>query len=288
MERQQTSVSKTMTITGTIIDGRTEEVISGANIYLKSLRTKSTYSNEQGRFTLQVETTREKDTLVITSAGYLPIKSEIKVKDYNNLSFKLNKRKKDKISKDAELVKAALNGDQKAYGRLMERYRDSIFFMIQKMVNDRNDAEDLTMEAFGKAFSKLANYSSEFAFSTWLYRIAINNAIDHIRKKRLDVYLTIDENVEDGEGSMAPREIPGESRDPEEEMIKKQRILMMRGVIANMPAKYRKLIEMRYLKELSYDEISTITKSPLGTIKAQLYRAKELLSNMMDGTQGNI
>ena len=180
------------------------------------------------------------------------------------------------------MVEAALAGNQRAYGKLMGRYRDSIFFMIQKMVNNRNDAEDLTIEAFGKAFQNLSKYSVDYAFSTWLYRIAINNCIDFIRKKRLETF-SLDAGIEDDEGGKMNQNIQSNTPDPEELYIKNQRILLMRGVIERLNPKYRRLIELRYLKEYSYGEISKEMEIPLGTVKAQLFRAKELLSNILKG-----
>ena len=93
----------------------------------------------------------------------------------------------DKAKHDLVLVEAARKGNQAAYADLMERYRDSIYFMMLKMVKNSDDADDLTIEAFGKAFSRLEQYSPSFAFSTWLFKIASNNCIDFIRKKRIKV-----------------------------------------------------------------------------------------------------
>src|SRR6185369_13537595 len=97
----------------------------------------------------------------------------------------LNQKFSARAQEDLELVDLAKKGDQVAFGKLMSRYRDSIFFMVLKMVHNRDDAEDLTLEAFGKAFNSINNYSADFAFSTWLFKIATNNCIDFIRKKKL-------------------------------------------------------------------------------------------------------
>ena len=84
-----------------------------------------------------------------------------------------------------KLVESAISGNEQAYATLLNRYRTSVYHTMYKMVNNRDDADDLTIEAFGKAFKKLPTYAPHFAFSTWLFKIAINNCIDHIRKKRL-------------------------------------------------------------------------------------------------------
>ncbi|MGB0840030.1 MAG: sigma-70 family RNA polymerase sigma factor [Chitinophagales bacterium] len=275
-----------ITINGIIQDVKTGELLPGANIYLKSDRMNSTYSNDQGRFLLEVKNPEPQEVLVITSAGYIPYKNTVPLAKNLNIKINLSKRKTDRAQQDQELVESALKGNQLSYGKLMARYRDSIFFMIQKMVNNRDDAEDLTIEAFGKAFSSLHKYSPDYAFSTWLYRIAINNCIDFIRKKRLETF-SLDEPIGgDEEGTPVSRNIQSEGLDPEEGYIKQQRILLMRNVIERLNPKYRRLIELRYLKELSYDEIAKTMNLPLGTVKAQLFRAKELLYNILKKTKG--
>ncbi|NBC08218.1 MAG: sigma-70 family RNA polymerase sigma factor [Bacteroidetes bacterium] len=183
-------------------------------------------------------------------------------------------------TEDYTLVKAAIKGSQKAYQLLMDRYRNPIFHMMLKMVNNREDADDLTIEAFGKAFSKLASYTPRYAFSTWLYRIAINNGIDHIRKKRLHM-LSIDEPMDGDYSSDYSHNIPGYTLDPEQSYIREQRLELMRELLGRLTPKYRLMIELRYFEELSYEEIATDLDIPLGTVKAQLFRAKEVLGNLL-------
>lgn len=187
-----------------------------------------------------------------------------------------------RATQDYELVKLAVDGgDQQAYTKLMSRYRDSIYFMILKMVHNRDDAEDLTIEAFGKAFKNLPRYSPDYAFSTWLFKIATNNTIDFIRKKRLRT-TSIDQSVgEEDEGNTYASNIESTSLDPEENFIKEQRKDLMREVTDKLNEKYKILIELRYFKEYSYEEIASELDLPLGTVKAQLFRAKELLFNIL-------
>jgi len=186
-----------------------------------------------------------------------------------------------KAYEDFELVKLALKGDNKAYNKLMSRYKDSIYFMVLKMVHNRDDAEDLTIEAFGKAFRNLDKYSPEFAFSTWLFKIATNNCIDFIRKKRIST-ISMDQPIGGQEEGAAMKHTFGsDGADPEETFIKEQRMAKMRELVVTLSPKYKELIELRYFKELSYEEIATQLHLPLGTVKAQLFRAKELLYNMM-------
>ncbi len=194
----------------------------------------------------------------------------------------------DKGQYDYKLVKLALDkGDQKAYAELLDRYRESVYFMLLKMVNNKDDAEDLTIEAFGKAFKRLHQYTPNFAFSTWLFKIASNNCIDFIRKQKKNTY-SIDKSFENDEGGEMSYEIKSEGLDPEQKIIKKQKIKLMRGVVDKLKPRYKMLIEYRYFQEMSYEEISEKMDLPLGTVKAQLFRAREFLFNILKNSEGKI
>ena len=152
---------------------------------------------------------------------------------------------------------------------------------MYKMVHNHDDAEDLTIEAFGKAFRKLASYTPNYAFSTWLFKIATNNGIDFLRKKRLKM-LSIDDPLEkDGEQDFS-NNLLSNSLDPEERYIRQQRKHIMRTLLSKLTEKYRVMIELRYFEELSYQEISEQLDLPIGTVKAQLFRAKELLFDVLN------
>lgn len=193
----------------------------------------------------------------------------------------------DKAQQDLELVERAINGDQSAYASLMDRYRESIYFMMLKMVKNTDDADDLTIEAFGKAFRRLEQYSPSYAFSTWLFKIASNNCIDFIRKKRIKV-TSMDSGIQTDDGETMQIDARSNTRDPEETMEHKQKVIMMREVVAKLKPRYRILVEKRYFEELSYEEISEELNLPLGTVKAQLFRARDFLANMMENTKDTI
>lgn len=194
----------------------------------------------------------------------------------------------EKAQYDYALVQRALKDkDQRAYGELMERYRESIYYMLLKMVNNSDDAEDLTIEAFGKAFKRLHQYTPQFAFSTWLFKIASNNCIDHIRKKRINA-LSLDAGYTNSDGETMEINITDGKLDPEETMEKMERVKKMREVVTKLKPRYRELVELRYFKELSYEEISQELDIPLGTVKAQLFRAREFLYNLMKNTRETI
>lgn len=185
----------------------------------------------------------------------------------------MNARKAD----DLDLIAKAKSGDQKAFGLLMDKYRNSVFFTILKMIHNRDDAEDVLLVTFSKAFNNLENYNEDFAFSTWIFRIATNNCIDFIRKKKMHT-TPIDSSFKDSEDSERQGiVIPDSSANPEQNIINDQKALKLREIIEKLPEKYRNLITLRYFEELSYDEIAEQLGLPLGTVKAQLFRAKEAL-----------
>lgn len=187
----------------------------------------------------------------------------------------------DKAKKDFLLVDRAIkNNDQKAYAELMKRYRKSVFHLVLKMVRNSDEAEDLTIEAFSKAFKGLHKFNPEFTFSTWLFRIATNNCIDYIRKKRV-LTTSIDNPMKDSDGDEMTIDIKDSALNPEDQNIRAQKIELMRMIVTKLPSKYQVLIKMRYFQELSYEEIADNLDFPLGTVKAQLHRAKELLFDMV-------
>ncbi|ASB48107.1 RNA polymerase sigma factor [Alkalitalea saponilacus] len=196
----------------------------------------------------------------------------------------INPNLSEKARYDLDLVKRAESGDQKAYAELMARYRDAIYFMLLKMINNKTDAEDLTIEAFGKAFKNLSQYSPSYAFSTWLFKIASNNCIDYLRKKRSN-HISIDGSFSEEKEMDTHIHLKDETPDPEENLIRAQKAVLMRTVVKKLKPRYRTLIELRYFKEYSYEEISEELDLPLGTVKAQLFRARELLFNTLKNTE---
>lgn len=193
----------------------------------------------------------------------------------------------EKAKRDYKLIERAISGDQSAYSELMDIYRDAVYHTIIKMVRSTEDAEDLTIEAFGKAFNRLEQYSQDYAFSTWLFKIATNNCIDFIRKKRIKV-TSMDTGYTTSDGEVVYVEAKADSLTPEEEVMSQQKAKLMREMVTKLKPKYRELIELRYFDELSYEEIADTLGVPLGTVKAQLFRAREFLASMLDKSKDTI
>jgi len=194
----------------------------------------------------------------------------------------------DKALEDFELIDKAVNDkDQQAYASLMKRYKKAVYFMILKMIRGTDDAEDLTMEAFAKAFKNLHKFKKDYTFSTWLFRIATNNTIDFIRKKKLKT-MSLNNTMTDDGGNSVNIDVEDDDNNPQDEFIKTQRKEMVRIFVDKLPAKYRKLVQLRYFDELSYDEIAAELDKPLGTVKAQLHRSRELLYEIAKGKNKHI
>ncbi|MDR2383858.1 MAG: sigma-70 family RNA polymerase sigma factor [Prevotellaceae bacterium] len=185
---------------------------------------------------------------------------------------------------DQELVHKALNNDQKAYSRLLSRYRYNIFYYILRMVGNKTYANDLTQESFDKAFQNLSKYNEHYAFSTWLYKIAENCTIDFVRRRKLNS-LHINYNS-DEESSINENILYSGTPNPEENMIQQQEESRLMKYIESMKPKYRILIELRYIKEYAYREIAEELNLPMGTVKTRLLRAKNILAKMILAASG--
>ena len=192
-----------------------------------------------------------------------------------------------KAQRDLVLIQAALDGSAKAYEALLHCYRKSVYYIVLRMVRDPDDADDLTMEAFAKAFGHLSRYRPQFAFSTWLFRIATNGCIDFVRRKKLNTQ-SLNATVRLGDGESILLDVCDHAPNPQEAFIRQQRMEVVRRVVTRLPAKYARLVRLRYFEELSYEEVATELQAPLGTVKAQLFRARELLLQLLQENKAAI
>lgn len=163
----------------------------------------------------------------------------------------------------------------------MVRHRGPLYNLLYNMVHHKEEAEDLVQEAFIKAFAALSTFNQEFAFSTWLYKIAINTTIDHIRKKKLQTY-SIDKPIQSRDGELK-REYADVQEATDKDLLSTEKSALIAQAISELPDHYREAIILRHTEEKSYEEIAEITKVPLGTVKARIFRAREMLKQKLKG-----
>jgi RNA polymerase sigma-70 factor, ECF subfamily len=185
-------------------------------------------------------------------------------------------------SEDTELVSRILSGEEFLFEILVRRYQTRVVAHVSRMVGSREDAFDLAQEIFLKVFQALDRYNPEFKFSTWLFRIAGNAAIDHLRKRRPR---TVPLEIPDAESRSGVSAIEHESTelDPYGELRNVQRGEAISRAIAELPPEFRELITLRHFGGLSYEEIARVKNMPLGTVKNKLFRARVVLKERLAG-----
>lgn len=186
---------------------------------------------------------------------------------------------------DLQLIHDAMRGNQGAYKKLMKKYREQIFHLIARIIRDREQVADLTQETFVKAFASLKSFNEEYAFSTWLYKIATNSSIDFIRKKKLDT-LSIDKPIA-AEESDYSFQIADTTYQPDKKIIQTQRTRLIEEAIEQLPEKYKRVIVLRHSEDRDYAEIAKMLKLPIGTVKAHIFRARELLNKYLRSQIGH-
>ncbi|HOV98107.1 MAG TPA: sigma-70 family RNA polymerase sigma factor [Bacteroidota bacterium] len=191
-----------------------------------------------------------------------------------SLSFD-ESQKSENRREEIRLVRLAKQGNQNAFKELRLKYHGALTHFVARLVNRREEVDDLVQEAFIKAFTSIQNYNEEFAFSTWLFKIAANNSIDYLRKKKLHTFsINTPFETEDEEYTF---ELPDTDLRPDQLLISNQRSKMLEEAMESLPPKYRQVIYMRHVEEMEYSEIAKALDEPLGTVKAHIFRAREML-----------
>ncbi len=180
---------------------------------------------------------------------------------------------------DAELVTAVLGGDEERYGELVERYQGRLVNYLYRILRDLEGAHDLAQEVFLKIYQALDRYDPRYRFSTWLFRVAQNAAIDQIRKRRLQL-VSMDRPGRGGE-DLGTWEFPHPDRGPYGDLRNRERGEAIQRAIEELPWEYRELIVLRHFGELSYEEIATLKEMPLGTVKNKLFRGRQILKKSL-------
>ncbi|MCK5033806.1 MAG: sigma-70 family RNA polymerase sigma factor [Calditrichia bacterium] len=182
-------------------------------------------------------------------------------------------------SQDSELISKAKSGDEYALEELLGKYKIAVYNLVYRMVKDKQEAEDLTQETFIKTFKSLPSFNEEYAFSTWIFKIATNNCIDFFRKRKLKTY-SIDKPIQ-YKTSEIQQDHPDTDPNAEKSMLAEERSELIKKAIDSLPKKYNEAIVLRHMKEKSYEEIAEMLNLPLGTVKARIFRAREMLNKAL-------
>jgi RNA polymerase sigma factor (sigma-70 family) len=182
---------------------------------------------------------------------------------------------------DIQLVARARNGDERAYRALLEKYERAVFSICLRMVRNRDEATDLSQESFIKVFGSLDRYNSAYAFSSWLFKITSNLCIDYLRKRRIDT-LPMDQPI-DGDKGEIQRQYAAPDPTPEESLDRREKMARLESAIDALPEHYRIMLILRHQEDLSYEEIADHLSIPLGTVKARIHRAREMLKGLLGG-----
>lgn len=182
---------------------------------------------------------------------------------------------------DIHLITRAKTGDEIAFRSLLGKYERAVYSICLRMVRNRDEAADLAQESFIKVFSMLDRYNPSYAFSSWLFKITSNLCIDHLRKRRIETF-AMDEPI-DGEKGEIQRQYEAPDPDPEQEYIRREKMERLDEAIENLPPHYRIMLILRHQENLSYEEIADSLDIPLGTVKARIHRAREMLKTSLKG-----
>jgi RNA polymerase sigma-70 factor (ECF subfamily) len=183
---------------------------------------------------------------------------------------------------DIQLIARARSGDERAFRTLLDKYERPVFSICMRMVRNRDEATDLAQEAFIKVFSMLDRYNPAYAFSSWLFKITSNLCIDYIRKRRIETY-PMDDPI-DGEKGEIVRQYESDEPDPSAVLDRKEKMARLNEAIEELPEHYRIMLILRHQENLSYEEIASTLEIPLGTVKARIHRAREMLRGKLENT----
>jgi RNA polymerase sigma-70 factor (ECF subfamily) len=181
---------------------------------------------------------------------------------------------------EARLVKRALKGDQQAFADIVDLYQDKLYHMSYRMLYNRQEAEDVVQDTFLRVYRNLDRYDDSMKFSTWIYRIATNLCIDRLRRRR-PTY-SLDAESTDHEGLDGYSILPSDDRTPESEIVLSETQRIIRQAIENLPAKYKTVMVLRYLQDMSLQEISDVMDMPVTTIKTRVHRGREFLRKRLE------
>jgi RNA polymerase sigma-70 factor (ECF subfamily) len=186
---------------------------------------------------------------------------------------------------ETRLAKLSRGGDRRAFSELVDLYKDKIYHLGYRMLNQRQEAEDVVQETFLRVYTNLERYDENQKFSTWIYRIATNLCIDRLRKRKPS--FSLDAELSDGEGTDWHAMLASDEASPESEIILSETQQNIRDAIQTLPTKYKSVVVLRYLHDMSLQEISDILEMPVTTVKTRVHRGREFLRKKLEPEYGD-
>ncbi len=180
---------------------------------------------------------------------------------------------------DLKTIRRCKRGEEAAFAEILGRYRGPIYNLCYRMSRNAEDARDLGQEVFIKVFSLLDRFDENYAFSSWLFRIATNHCIDHLRRNRLR-FISLDGGV-GPDGEEYELQLPDSGPGPDTVLQRKQALERLDEVINELPPHYQAITLLRHDQQLSYEEIAEVLSLPLGTVKARIHRARQQIQQML-------
>jgi RNA polymerase sigma-70 factor (ECF subfamily) len=184
------------------------------------------------------------------------------------------------ISIEARLARLALKGDQNAFSEIVDLYQDKLFHLANRMLNNRHEAEDVVQDTFLRVYKNLDRYDVSMKFSTWIYRIATNLCIDRLRKRKPG--FSLDAESSDHDGLDGYSMLPNDDRTPESETLLSETRQTIRSAIDTLPPKYKSVMVLRYLEDLSLQEVGDVLNMPVTTVKTRVHRGREFLRKKLE------
>ena len=196
-----------------------------------------------------------------------------------SLATQKDKQREESIKENHEIIQKILNGEKDAFSQIVNKYQNALYGIVFKMINNRDEVDDIVQETFIKAFSSIKSFDERYSFATWLFKIGTNNCIDHLRKRKINsVSFNSTISNEDGESDFR---LPDLTYEADRNIIEEQKKKLIEDAINSLPEKYAAVIRMRHQEDKTYEEISKELNMPVGTVKAHIFRAREMLNKYL-------
>jgi len=191
------------------------------------------------------------------------------------LATQKEKQREKSIKDNKEIIQKILNGEEDAFLHIVNKYKSALYGVVFKMINNKDEADDIVQETFIKAFSSIRTFDEKYSFATWLFKIGTNNCIDHLRKRKIkSISINSAFSNEEGDNDL---NLPDLTYEADRHVIEEQRKKLIEDAFNSLPEKYATVVRMRHQEDKTYEQISSELNMPIGTVKAHIFRGREML-----------